>query len=83
MTNQPRQKQPWETAVDQGLEIISLIDDDLPEGAEYAADFFEDVRAKVSSVIETIEQRRHVTDKQQAALDGWQIGIEAWVNRND
>lgn len=76
---EPRQKTDWELAVDQGLAIIETIDDHLPEGAEYAASFFEDVRAKVSAVIETIEQRRAVTEKQQAALDGWERGVQAWI----
>ena len=80
MTQHPRQKQPWELAVDQGMEIIELIDVDLPEGAENAAEFFEDVRAKVSSVVETIEQKRAVTEKQQAALDGWERGVRAWIH---
>lgn len=77
--NQPRAKQPWEKAVDQGLAIVEMIDDDLPEGAENAAEFFEDVREKVSAVIETIEQRRAVTEKQKAALDGWERGVQAWI----
>lgn len=77
---EPRAKQPWETAVDQGLAIIEKIDEDLPEGAEQASDFFDDVRAKVSAVVETIEQRRAVTDKQLKALDGWDAGVSAWIH---
>lgn len=78
-SNQPRAKQPWELAVDQGLEIISTIDEDLPEVAENASGFFEDVRAKVSSVIESIEKKRVVTMGQQKALDGWERGVNAWI----
>ena len=80
MTKQEADKAPWEKAVDQGLEIISLIDDDVPDHAKDAApDFFEDVRDKVSQVVERIEITRSVSDRQRAALDGWQSGVEAWI----
>lgn len=78
--NIPRQQQPWEKAVDQGLEIQRLIDEDVPEHAFTEADgFFDDVAEKVRSVVETIERTKNVTRNQQKALDGWQGGVEAWI----
>ena len=80
MTEHHRQKAEWEKAVDQGLEIINLIDEDISEeAAEQAAEFFEDVRQRCGAVIETIERMQHVTEKQQKALDGWERGVRAWI----
>ena len=73
-------KQPWERAVDQGMALIELIDEDLPSHAwDVAGDFFEDIREKVSQVVERIETTRSVTERQVAALDGWEAGVRKWI----
>jgi hypothetical protein len=80
MNNQQRQKANWEKAVDQGLEICSRIDEDLPDDMpDNGIAYCEDVRASVSGVIQTIERTRHVTEKQQKALDGWERGVAGWM----
>jgi archaellum component FlaC len=77
---QESEKARWEKAVDQGMALIETIDEDLPEHAwDAASDFFEDVREKVSQVVERIETTKSVSDKQLAALDGWESGVRKWI----
>lgn len=81
MTQQhPAPKSPWEKAVEQGLAIIEAIDEEVPEWAiERAPEFFEDVREKVASVVERIEREQAVSERQLAALDGWESGVRKWI----
>ena len=61
-------------------EIVELIDDEVPEGAKAKArTFFEDVRAKVMSVQETIERTGRVSSAQVSALEGWEAGVRRWI----
>lgn len=75
-----RQKQPWEQAVDLGMEICRMIDEDLDdEAATDNADFFESVREGASDVVQTIERSQRVTPKQMKALANWHEAVMKWI----
>ena len=68
-------------AIEYGEETIRIIDDDLSDGAlAKAATFFESVRDKTRSIIETVEERGEVTRAQSNALENMREGVEKWVH---
>jgi hypothetical protein len=79
----PESKQPEEpveltgdvAAVLEQCESLLASIGDLPERA---SDFAESVGEKVRGIMETIEERRYVTDGQKTALDNIESGVDRW-----
>lgn len=70
-------------ALDVALEIVRVIDEDVPERSKAKAlDYFESVRDFAQDVSETITQKNRVTENQRGALDRSLAGVRKWV-RND
>ena len=73
-----------EKAIEFCDEIVDEIDTNIDDISEVGVAFFEDVRAKVVSMQETLEgmQARgkvEATDPQARALRNWDDGIGAWI----
>lgn len=67
-------------AIQQCDEIVELIDEELPQKAwDTAPELFEDIREKVASVQETIQNSGEVTERQQNALDNWEDCVRKWI----
>lgn len=82
---QPRNPPPPDPDVKLALEqadrILAAIEDDLPDHAwDKAAEFIEDVEAKVKAVQTTISLSKTVSERQQAALDSWESAIGKWID---
>lgn len=68
------------TALAHGEETVRLIDEDVPDWAlTKAPEFFEDIREKVHSVMESISRQTSPTPRQCDALEGWRGGVERWI----
>lgn len=77
---EPRTKADWEKAVDQGMHICEMIDEEMPDKAwNEATEFLEDVREQCSGVVETIERSQRVSEKQQKALNNWERAVTNWM----
>ena len=62
-------------------EILDMIDSEVPDFAwDRAASFFESVRDKVSSMLETIETMDDPTIRQTNALENMREGVAKWLD---
>ncbi len=68
-------KKAWQAAVDQADRILEKIE----ETGLLSHPFLDDVAAKVKSVQANIVKYRSVTAKQQAALSGWEGGVDKFL----
>jgi hypothetical protein len=67
-------------AIEHAEETIRLIDEDVPEwAANKAPEFFEDIRSKLLSVLESLRGQTNPTPRQCDALEGWRSGVEKWI----
>ena len=72
-----------ENATYLGEQTLSLIEDAPERAWKQAAEFLEDVQEKVKSVLETIEQTQHCTDRQGQAMRNWHDAVAKWHNADD
>lgn len=66
-------------ALDQASRILSMCREILDRGTDSGEDFAGSVSEGVEEVAATIEERNHVTESQQRALDNWESGVQAWI----
>lgn len=59
--------------------ILESIEDAPAYVQDKAFDFFDNVSTTLKSVYETIKMTRHVTPKQQTAIDNWEAGVNRWL----
>ncbi len=70
-----------EAALELGQSILDILEDDIGEDAyQQAADYFESVKDKTESIMESIEEWDNATDGQVRALENMKAGLERWVH---
>ena len=68
-------------AIQQCDTIVEMIDEEVSEKAKAkAGEFFEDVKAQVTDMQETLVNASHVTVNQQRALDNWEAAVAKWIH---
>lgn len=68
-------------AIQQCDTIVEMIEEEVSEKAkDKAGEFFEDVKAQVTDMQETLVTASHVTVNQQRALDNWEAAVAKWIH---
>lgn len=71
-------KDEWLERCDEIIDLIDEIENEHPRTWERGREFLADIRDKVRSVADGIDRYGEPTERQAAALDGWERGVRKW-----
>jgi hypothetical protein len=67
----------WKAFAREARDLLADMEDPPPGGEDY----FQSVQEKVEGMLEWAEEKEHVTDKMETALENMARGIHAWLER--